>query len=100
MSSGSSSCAAISSAASATRTSRNPVTSMNGSRSAASSGGSTALSTATSAATRNAAPVASSATPGTIAVATATAAAPTTHETRVRSTPRRGVAGCQRVSSP
>ena len=76
------------------------MTSVNGSRSAARIGGSTALSTATSAATRNAAPVFSSPTPGTIAAAIHTAAAPTAHETSVRSRPSRGVAGCQRVSSP
>ena len=38
--------------------------------------------------------------PGTIAAAIHTAAAPTAHETSVRSSPRRGVAGCQVVPSP
>ena len=68
--SGKASSAIISAAASTTRTSRKPVTSVNGSRSAATHGGRTALTIAIAAATRNAPPVSSIANPGTIAAAT------------------------------
>ena len=52
------------------------------------------------AATRNAAPVASSATPGTIHAATATDAAATTHATSVRTRPSRGVVGSHCTGAP
>ena len=73
---------------------------MKGSRNAASSGGSVALRTAITAATAKAEPGSSRLTPGTIQAAAATAAAETTQETSVRSTPRRGVAGCQLTGVP
>ena len=99
-SSGSSSPAMMSSAASAARTSRKPVTSMNGRRSAARIGGSTALRTPMSAATRKAAPVVTSSVPGTSHTETATATAATTQASRKRTTPIRGVSGCQPTRSP
>jgi hypothetical protein len=86
--------------ASATRTSRKPVTSMKGRRSAARIGGSSALSTARSAATRNAAPVCSSEAPGVSHIDTSTAAAATIQPSRRRATPRRGASACQRTGSP
>jgi hypothetical protein len=99
-SSGSTRSASMSSPASASSRSRKPSASMNGSRSAARIGGTSALRTAMTAATRNAAPVASSANPGTIHAATVIDAAATIHETIVRTSPSRGVAGSQRTVSP
>ena len=69
------SAASISSQASANRTSRKPIATMNGSRSAARIGGSTALSTAIAAAPANAAPVVSSPKPGSTHAATVSEAA-------------------------
>jgi hypothetical protein len=99
-SSGSTRSASMSRPASASSRSRKPSASMNGSRSAARIGGTMALRTAMRAATRNAAPVASSANPGTTHAATVMDAAETIHETIVRTSPRRGVAGSQRTLSP
>ena len=84
--------------ASATRTSRKPTTSMNGSRSAASTGGKTAFRIAISACNHEGGPD-----PTTRArepAATQTAAAPMTHETIDGTSRNRGVVGCQRSCSP
>ena len=81
-SSGSSFAVSSSISASAASTSRKPVTSISGRRSAARIGGSTALSTPTSAATTKAAPGRSMVAPGTIQTDTATAAAATTQASR------------------
>ena len=100
MSCGRMSAASISSQASANSTSRKPIATMNGSRSAARIGGSTALSTAIAAAPANAAPVVSSPKPGSTHAATVSEAAATSQPTSTRSGRRRRWSGSQFAASP
>jgi hypothetical protein len=94
------SAANISSQASANSTSRKPIATMNGSRSAARIGGSTALSTAIAAAPANAAPVVSSPKPGSTHAATARDTAATSQPTTTCSGCGRRGSGSQLAASP
>src|SRR4029079_2647695 len=83
-----------------TRTSRNPMASMYGRRSAAISGGRTALRTPIASAAGRAPPGHSSVTPGTTAAPTHTDAVATAQVSRNRVRRRRGVWGVQCGRSP